>query len=71
MIPQYLLHTMYVMYVSTIQGRSSRCQVNIGIPENGHPGSPFSRKYTHADAHIYLNTGIGVPIFMVNMGIPL
>ena len=48
-----------------------RCQVKIGIPENGHPGCPFSRKYRHPDAHIYVNTGILMPIFTVNMGIPL
>ena len=52
-------------------GFGPRCQVNIGIPENGHPGCLFSRKYRHPDAHIYVNMGIGVPIFTVNMGIPL
>ena len=31
------------------------CQVNIGIPENGHPGCPFSRKYRHPDVYIYVN----------------
>ena len=38
-------------YLKAVHG----CQVNIGIPENGHPGCPFSRKYRHPDAHIYVN----------------
>ena len=32
--------------------------VNIGTPENGHPECPFSRKYTHPDAHIYVNMAL-------------
>ena len=48
-----------------------RCQVNIGIPKNTHPGSPYSREYRHPDVYIYVNTGTRVPIFTVNMGIPL
>jgi len=47
-----------------------RCQVKTGTPENGHPGCPFSRKYRHPDAYIYVNMGIPMPIFTVNMGIP-
>ena len=49
-----------------------RCQVNIGTPENGHPGCPFSRKNTHPDAYIYVNMGIRMPKFTVDnfMGIP-
>jgi len=50
------------------QGRS---QVKIGTPENGHPGYPFSRKYRHPDAYIYVNMDTPMPIFTVNMGIPL
>ena len=48
-----------------------RCQVNIGIPKNTHPRYPYSREYRHPDAYIYVNTGTWVPIFTVNMGIPL
>ena len=48
-----------------------RCQVNIGIPKNTHPGCLYSRKYRHPDAYIHVNTGTRVPIFTVNMGIPL
>ena len=51
--------------------RYSGCQVNIGTPKNGHPGCPYSRKYRHPDAHIYVNMGTpgcpylrGVYIFM-------
>ena len=33
------------------------CQVNIGTPKNGYPGCPYSRKYRHPDAHIYVNMG--------------
>ena len=54
-----------------VQGRRSRCQVNIGIPKYTHPGGLFSRKNGHPDADIYVNIGIQVPIFTVNMGIPL
>ena len=43
----------------------------IGTPENGHPGCPFSHKHRHPDAHSYVNTGIPMPIFTVSMGIPL
>ena len=38
--------------------------------ENRHPRCSFSRKYRHPDAHIYVNMGIQVSIFTVNMGIP-
>ena len=49
----------------------TRCQVNIGIPKYRHPGWLFSRKNRHPDAYIYVNIGIQVLIFTVNMGIPL
>ena len=48
-----------------------RCQVKIGTPQNRHPGCPISRKNRHPDAYIHVNIGIRVPIFTVNMGIPL
>ena len=48
-----------------------RCQVNIGIPKYRHPRCLYSRKNRHPDAYIYVNVGIRVPIFTVNMGIPL
>jgi len=50
--------------------KCDRCQVKIGTPEYGHPGCPFSHKYRHPDAYIYVNMGIPMPIFTVNMGIP-
>ena len=40
-------------------------------PKNGHPGCPYSRKYRHPDAHIYVNMGTRMPIFLVNIGMPL
>ena len=54
-----------------------RCQVKIGTPKNRHPGCLISRKNRHPDAYIYVNIGTGrkyrhrMPIFTVNMGIPL
>ena len=49
----------------------NRCQVNIGIPQNMHPGCLFFRKNGHPDVCIYVNIGIWVPIFTVNMSILL
>ena len=72
--PKSQLAYIYVPYRSgtcPVLEPDDRCQVNIGIPENGHPGCLFSRKYRHPDAYIYVNMGTGVPIFTVNMGIPL
>ena len=46
-----------------------QCQVNIGIPNHTHPGWLFSCK--NPDAYTNVNIGIWVPIFTVNMGIPL
>ena len=48
-----------------------RCQVNIGTPKYTHLGCVFSRTNRHPDAYIYVNLGIWVYIFTVNMGIPL
>ena len=36
--------------------------------QNGHPGCPYSRKYRHPDAHIYVNMGTRMPIFLVKKG---
>ena len=37
-----------------------------------HPGCPCnSRKNRHPDAYIHVNMGIQMPIFTLNMGIPL
>ena len=52
-------------------GAGSWCQVNIGIPKYTHPGCLFSHKNRHPDAYIYMNIGIRVSTFTVNMGIPL
>ena len=57
--------------VESPQSRRDRCQVKIGTPKNRHPGCPISRKNKHPDAYIHVNIGIRVPIFTVNMGIPL
>jgi len=57
--------------VLKLKEQETVCQVKIGTPENGHPGFPFSRKYRHSDAYIYVNMGTPMPIFTVNMGIPL
>ena len=44
-------------HVEIVRCADDRCQVNIGTPKNGHPGCPYSRKYRHPDAHIYVNMG--------------
>ena len=56
---------------SNFMALAIRCQVNIGIPKYRHPRCLYSRKNRHPDAYIYVNVGIRVPIFTVNMGILL
>ena len=45
--------------------------MNIGTPKNGHPGCPYSRKYRHLDAHIYVNMGTRMAFYNNKKGLGL
>ena len=68
---QDLSFSSVVFYKSTALLLYGQYQVNIGIPKNRHPGCPISRKNRHPDAYIHVNIGIRMPVFTVNVGIPL
>ena len=53
---------------TTTKDQPYRCQVNIGIPKNTHPGCLFSRKNGHPDAYIYVTIGIR-PVSTMSIGV--
>ena len=51
-------------------GALFRCHVKMGTPQNGDPGSPYSREYRDPSPHFLGSMGTRDPHISGKMGIP-